>query len=518
MYAPCRTHIPFRHVPAHVIFSRDGRRLHRSRQRGRTHAGGRRVATTHPGLYLQAGDDVSVLGSTVFTLRIDGNRYRVRDGAMRLECRPERIGTTAQDPATHSLLLDLTAGTIHVTAGTHTRRAAVVTPEMLAFATSSGTNFSVTRNRRARATFATTHAHTIVTARARDESMRVVLQPTYTAISDRLGIRLNVWPFPLSRLQRPVRANDDLPEYWADGAPCATGCGGGYVHGWPLKPFHRQHAIRAGIDELRTANLHVAVDVQANNFQPVYAIESGVATVAATGSYGDTKITVGRFTYWHVAPTVATGEWVTAYQTMLGRVEYGQHHMAFEEGGDNDYLNPLRPGGPLSPYTDTVAPIIGRPEIYPGGQVIVPAFDPQSFVHRQSYLTPVLALAGLAWRLYDDHGRPLTGLQWALRASGYLSPGLKPVIFAPGASNPGYACFFSQFICKPNWVYNLAGGLTGPLPIASLPRGRYRLTVYAEDFKGNASALDDWFTVPLSASEEHGLQPLTGPLDAQYDP
>jgi hypothetical protein len=162
--------------------------------------------------------------------------------------------------------------------------------------------------------------------------------------------------------------------------------------------------------------------------------------------------------------------------------------------------------------------VIGHPDIYPDGRVIVPAFDPQSFVHRQSYLTPVLALAGLAWRLYNAHGRPLTGLNWALRASGYLPPSLEFVIFAPGASNPGYACFATQFICKPNWVYNLAGGLTGPLPIGQLPAGRYRLSVYAWDFKGNEAALDDWFTTPLKASAADALQPEFGPLDPHYDP
>ena len=49
------------------------------------------------------------------------------------------------------------------------------------------------------------------------------------------------------------------------------------VPGWPLKPFHQQHAIRAGINELRPANFHVAVDIEAHNSQPVYAIESGYA-------------------------------------------------------------------------------------------------------------------------------------------------------------------------------------------------------------------------------------------------
>jgi hypothetical protein len=498
---------------------RDGQRLHEPAPgKHRPDKKRRTYTTTRTKLYLETGDEIRVDGPNIFTLRIDGNRYRIPHGIMQLRCRDERIGTTAANPATQTLLLDLQQGVINIRAGGNTRRAAVVTPEMLAFATQRATDFSVTRNPQTHATNAKTYNNPIIIARADDQAMRVALQPTYTGISDRLGIRLNVWPFSLSPLQRPVVSSDHLPEYWDDGGTCATGCGQGYVHGWPLKPFHQQHAIRAGIDEVRPANLHVAVDIQANNFEPVYAIQSGYAESAATGSYGDYKVNVGRFTYWHIVPSVADGQWVTAYRTIIGHVENGHGHIAFEELGDNNYLNPLRPGGPLRPYTDTVAPVIGHPDIYPDGRVIVPAFDPQSFVHQQSYLTPVLALAGLAWRLYNAQGRPLTGLEWALRASGYLPPSLKFVIFAPGAMNPGYACFATQFICKPNWVYNLAGGLTGPLPINDLVPGHYRLSVYAWDFHGNESALDDSFTLPLKASAASVLQPEFGPLDAQFDP
>lgn len=521
MFTPCSTHIPFREVPAHVVFIRGGHRLRdpRTIKIVRQRPGLPPVTTTRrTKLYLQAGDQIRVAGPNVFTLTLDANRYRVPHGIMRLRCTPERIGMAATSPATTTLLPDLQQGSISVKAGPNKRRAAVLTREMLAFPTEPETHFNVTRNPQTSTTDAKTYDNPIVTARASDEQLRVALQPSYTSISNRRGIRLDVWPFPLSRLQRPVRPSDRLSEYWGDGAACATGCRGGYVQGWPLKPFHRQHAIRAGIDEVRPANLHVAVDIQANTNEPVYAIQSGYASPAATGSYGDYKVTVGGFTYWHIVPSVGVGRYVHAYRTVIGHVENRFGHMAFQQGGDNGYLNPLRPGGPLQPYTDSIAPVIGHPDIYPDGHVIVHAFDPQSFVHRRSYETPVLALAGLAWRLYAAKGRPLTGLNWALRASGYLSPGLKHVIFAPGAMNPGFACFSTQVVCIPNWAYNLAGGLTAPLPIGGLPDGRYRLTVYAEDFKGNRSALDDDFTLPLKAAAADLTQPEFGPLDAQPDP
>jgi hypothetical protein len=414
------------------------------------------------------------------------------------------------------LVVDLQQGRVSVTSGRrHAHLANVVTPEMVASATSSATRFRVDRNPRAESTRAVTLDKPIIAARTSDQALHVTTQASYTAISDRQGLRLDVWPFSLSPLQRPPDRRDRLPEYWADGAACAVGCAPGRP-GWPLKPFHQQHAVRAGVDELRPANFHVAVDIEAHDAEQVYAIQSGTANPAATGSRGDHKVTVGSYTYWHILPAVRPGQYVTAYRTIIGRVEHGFKHIAFQQGTDDDYLNPLRPGGPLRPYTDSEPPVIGRPRIFGDGHVIVGAFDPQSFIHKQSYETPVLAPAALAWRLYTARGRPLTGLQWALRSTGYISPGLRRVIFAPGAANPGFGCFYRRLRCIPNWVYNLAGGLTRPLPLAGR-RGRYRLTVYAWDFKGNESALDDWITLPLTRRETARGSEL-GALSASFDP
>jgi hypothetical protein len=286
------------------------------------------------------------------------------------------------------------------------------------------------------------------------------------------------------------------------------------IPGWPLKPFHEQHAVRAGINELRPANFHVGVDIQADNFEPVYAIQSGTASWSPTGSYGDYSVTVGTFTYWHILPAVSQGQQVVAYKTVLGQVLNGFGHIAFSEG--SSYLNPLRPGGPLQPYTDTEPPVIGIPQVFGDGQVIVGAFDPQSFIHKQSYETPVLAPAALAWRLYDAYGHPLTALRWAMRGSHHYPTVLKPVIFAPGAANPGFACFYLQVRCIPNWVYRLAGGLTPPLPVAHLPRGRYRLAIYAWDWAGNTSALDYWIRLPLARAASASAVEF-GPLAPNFD-
>jgi hypothetical protein len=303
--------------------------------------------------------------------------------------------------------------------------------------------------------------------------------------------------------------------FWGDGQQCSVGCAApGVSPSWPVWPFHKQHAIRSALNELRPSNFHVALDIDASDFQPVYAIESGYVHIRYPGT-PDENVDVGQFDYWHLDSTVSEGQYAVAYQTELGTVKWGFKHVAFSEiGPQGQYLNPLRPGGSLSPYTATEAPIIGIPKVFADGRVIVGAFDPQSFVDQHaSYETPVLAPAALAWRLFDARGHDLTGLQWALRGSQNYPPGLRPVIFAPGASNPGFDCFFRKRICMPNWAYWLAGGLTGPLPLGGLPRGRYRLAVYAWDWIGNTSALDYWIKVPLANAASAPFGPLAPNFD-----
>jgi hypothetical protein len=180
---------------------------------------------------------------------------------------------------------------------------------------------------------------------------------------------------------------------------------------------------------------------------------------------------------------------------VLGTVKRYYHHLHLSEMVGERYINPLRPGRNLRPWSDSEPPVIGRPRIQRGGRVAVGAFDPQSYVTRVVNVTPVLAPAALAWRLYDAHGHRVTGLEWALRGSQHLPDGQKRAVYTPRARNPGFRCFTHHRVCVPTWDYRLAGGLTPPLPLGSLHRGRYRLTVYAWDWAGNTSARDLWFRV-----------------------
>jgi hypothetical protein len=213
---------------------------------------------------------------------------------------------------------------------------------------------------------------------------------------------------------------------------------------------------------------------------------------------------VGNYIYWHIRPSVQTGDIVTPFVTVLGTVMSGYGHLAFSElGADGEYVNPLRPGGSvLEPYEDNAAPVIGKPAVSAGGQVIVSAYDPQTFVRQTTYLTPVLAPAAIAYRLFDSQGDPVTSLEWAFRGTRLLPFPARSLIYAPGSHAPGFACFATRRVCVPRWVYRVAGGLAPPLPPTVAP-GRYRLTIYAWDWADNATARDT--TVTMTAA---GWQPI----------
>ena len=501
--AACATRIPIPRIPAAVVVIRQGQRLPPPPQSTGSPTAPDGATTTSPGpasggLFLQAGDQIEVARGAL-TFSYEGNRYRISRGQAGLECDRVTLGTRRHARQIEALAVTLQSGRVRVRSGSDARRALVVSPEMFVHARVRGTNFIVDRSPAKRSTEARTTDRSIVAVKTSDQQLRINTRITYTAISDAKGLRLDVWPFSLSPLQRSTRPGDGLPPYWADGLSCSVGCtAAGATPGWPLRPFHKQHALRAGINELRPANFHVAVDIEARNSQPVYAIQSGYASIRYRGT-PDVNVDVGNFYYWHINPTVSDGQYVTAYRTVIGRVLKSFYHLALSEGTTAKYLNPLRPGGSLRPYTNTEPPVIGVPRIFSDGRVIVGAFGPQSFVQtRMPYETPVLAPSSLAWRLYDAHRHALTGLQWAMRGSQNYPPNLKSVVFAPGAANPGFECFLTKRRCVPTWRYWLAGGLTPALPINSLPRGRYRLTVYAWDWAGRTSALDDWFTVPLA--------------------
>jgi len=403
----------------------------------------------------------------------------------RVGCRRPGGGTGGRGARLVPVLL---SGSLRASAGRRAQGVVVVTPEVAVRPARRGRAYAI--GRYGRRTEARSVRGDLLMVSRRDSHAVVRAHPGQAAIA-RAGSwpTLDVFPFPPGPWQRRVRGH--APDFRAGAGPCATGCRpGGALPGWPIRPFHRAHPLRADINELRPSGFHRGIDIQARDGVPVYALQPGRADVIAA-SGDDERVRVGSYVYWHVNLSVRSGAWVTPFRTVLGRTKRGFGHVHLSElGPGGGYLDPLRPGGRvLSPWRDTDPPVIGRPRLVGGGQVQVAAFDPQSTVSRIYYPTPVLAPAALAWRLFDAAGRPLTPLRWAYRGTEVLGHGLEWEIFARGASRPGFLCFITARLCRPDWYFRLAGGLTPPLP--RLGRGRrYRLTVYAWDRAGNVTARD----------------------------
>jgi hypothetical protein len=253
--------------------------------------------------------------------------------------------------------------------------------------------------------------------------------------------------------------------------------------------------------------LHVGVDIQARDGANVYAVQPGYARILSS-SGPNARVQVGNYVYWHVNPRVLPGDYVIPFVTVLGTVMSGYGHIAFSElGALGEYVNPLRPiGGVLRPLVDHARPVIGAPALAADGQVVVSAYDRQTVVRRTTYITPVLAPAALAYRLYDRHAAPVTPLEWAFRGTHLIPFSERELIYTPDARAPGYQCFATRPVCVPNWSYRLAGGLAPPLS-RWLPPGRYRLSTYAWDWADNETARDSTVTLTVKGWKPVGRFP-----------
>jgi hypothetical protein len=134
------------------------------------------------------------------------------------------------------------------------------------------------------------------------------------------------------------------------------------AYGWPVKPFHRQHPVRAFFGDPRIGgrshSFHFGIDISCPDETPVYATITGRAyisprhreTVSVLADHGKVE-----FGYWHIEPTVVSGARVTAYRTVIGRVVGPWGHVHFAERRNGVYVNPLRPGA-MGPYADATVP------------------------------------------------------------------------------------------------------------------------------------------------------------------
>ena len=251
---------------------------------------------------------------------------------------------------------------------------------------------------------------------------------------------------------------------------------------WPLKPFDRQHPVRAFFDDPRIGRrehvFHFGIDIAAADGAGVYAVAPGRVWV-----HGESVavISAGRvFGYWHVLPAVSTGQHIGHHQ-LLGYVGRGWGHVHFAESHDHHYRKPLRPGA-LGPYRDSTPPTVvaagpARGKSLRGNVTLVAAaFDTTvprvGGAWRDEPVTPAL----VRWRLLRGETAILSWRTAADFRNELMPPSAFARIYAPATrqnhrGDPGLFCF------------NLARGLN----TGALVDGDYRLQIAVSDTRANRS-------------------------------
>ncbi len=184
-------------------------------------------------------------------------------------------------------------------------------------------------------------------------------------------------------------------------------------YGWPVKPFHQQHPVRAYFGDPRigtdghggqSRTLHFGVDVSAPNGTPVYAVTSGRISLHPLHPSEVVLVESGGVTYeyWHIVPAVRSG-YAVAYRTVLGRIEKPWAHVHFAERHGSTYVNPLRPAA-LAPYRDVTAPavraLVVRHDRGGGLDLVADAFDTTPMAVAAPWNDKPVAPALVEWRLH----------------------------------------------------------------------------------------------------------------------
>lgn len=265
-----------------------------------------------------------------------------------------------------------------------------------------------------------------------------------------------------------------------------------HSYNWPLKPFDRQHPIRAYFNDPREGGggshaFHFGIDIAAPDGTAVYAVEAG--TVYFSSPVSLAVLSPDRsheFGYWHILPVVKSHQIVGRHQ-LLGHIGPGWEHVHFAESWRHRYVNPLRPGA-LTPYADHTAPTIGSIalEQRTGGRIDVVA---------EAYDTVRPHVPG-AWG-----GKPVTPalLQWRLVREGAQAPAWRTAVDFRDAMVPArlyhvvYAAGTHQNHKNTvgHYCFNIARGWNA----AALPNGSYRLQVRAADTWRNSGRLDLALTI-----------------------
>lgn len=299
---------------------------------------------------------------------------------------------------------------------------------------------------------------------------------------------------------------------------------------WPIKPFNKQHPIRANFGDPRTRFLntmltdglqgpgtflfHNGIDIAAPQDTPVYPVISGKVRYIDDSAISVRTKGRGVFQYFHIIVTVRNGENVVAGRTILGYVmrAYGHVHLSWIRG--ERVWNPLARGG-IAPYRDRTVPQVRAINVRPAGSLL--SFDSETVCGSVSIVaaaddTAPMAVPGVFANF------PLSPAQitWSLARVGgstYVRdlPAADfrttlPVarnfwnVYARGSYQNAPRFSNRQYFMAGRFLYNLAN----LVDTRSYPNGLYEVTVRVSDMRQNSSAGALQFKIENHAGTETG--------------
>ena len=315
-------------------------------------------------------------------------------------------------------------------------------------------------------------------------------------------------------------------------------CASASAYPWPIKPFHRQHPIRANFGDPRTRfwntlltdglqgpglfQFHNGIDIAATEGTPVYPVISGTARLIDAAAVA-VRSPGHKFQYFHITPAVHDGQHVVAGRTLLGRVIRGVNHVHLTEIRGRRVWNPLAAGG-IAPYSDHTVPevdaIFARPEssllpLDPGAvcgtvSLVATAQDTPPLRVPGTFAGYPVAPALVTWSLTK-----LGGLRYVPEVPAADFRTTLPIgryfwnVYARGCSQNVPRFNVQQYFIPGRFLYNLAG----TMDTRSYPNGVYEVRVRVADMRGNGSEGVQQLTIANRSDTETGCHqaPSSGP-------
>jgi hypothetical protein len=299
---------------------------------------------------------------------------------------------------------------------------------------------------------------------------------------------------------------------------------------WPIKPFDKQHPIRANFGDPRTRFLntmltdglqgpgtfafHNGIDIAAPADTPVYPVISGKVRFIDGSAISIKTKGRGVFQYFHLIVTVQNGQHVVAGKTILGYVmhAYDHVHLSWIRGGR--VWNPLARGG-IAPYGDHTVPAVDAINVRPAGSLL--AFDSDtvcgvvSIVAAAHDMTPMpipglfdgfpVSPALVSWSLYRVGGKTYVRDADAADFRTTL-PSAKTFwnVYARGSYQNAPRFSNRQYFMPGRFLYSLAH----EIDTRAYPNGLYEVLVHVADMRGNASDAALQFIVANHPDTETG--------------